>query len=83
MRRADRLFQIVQYLRGGRLITAGDLAERLEVSKRTIYRDIADLMSTGVTIDGEAGIGYIMRSGYDVPPLMFNTAEIAALVTGA
>lgn len=83
MRRADRLFQIVQYLRGGRLITAGDLAERLEVSKRTIYRDIADLMSTGVPIDGEAGIGYIMRSGYDVPPLMFNAAEIAALVTGA
>ena len=83
MRRADRLFQIVQYLRGGRLITAGDLAERLEVSKRTIYRDIADLMSTGVPIDGEAGIGYIMRSGYDVPPLMFNTAEIAAIVTGA
>ena len=83
MRRADRLFQIVQYLRGGRLITAGDLAERLEVSKQTIYRDIADLMSTGVPIDGEAGIGYIMRSVYDLQPLMFNTAEIAALVTGA
>jgi predicted DNA-binding transcriptional regulator YafY len=83
MRRADRLFQIVQYLRGGRLLTADDLAQRLEVSRRTIYRDIADLMSTGVPIDGEAGVGYVMRSGYDVPPLMFTNDEIAALVTGA
>lgn len=83
MRRADRLFQIVQYLRGGRLVTAAMLAGRLEVSERTIYRDIADLQSTGVPIDGEAGIGYIMRSGFDLPPLMFTGAEIVALVTGA
>lgn len=83
MRRADRLFQIVQYLRGGRLVTAAKLAERLEVSERTIYRDIADLQSTGVPIDGEAGIGYIMRSGFDLPPLMFTRDEIVALVTGA
>jgi predicted DNA-binding transcriptional regulator YafY len=83
MRRADRLFQIVQYLRGGRLVTAAILAERLEVSERTIYRDIADLQSTGVPIDGEAGIGYIMRSGFDLPPLMFTREEIVALVTGA
>ncbi len=83
MRRADRLFQIVQYLRGGRLTTAASLAERLEVSERTIYRDIADLQSTGVPIDGEAGIGYIMRSGFDLPPLMFTREEIIALVTGA
>ncbi|MBF6603194.1 MAG: YafY family transcriptional regulator [Sphingorhabdus sp.] len=83
MRRADRLFQIVQYLRGGRLVTAAMLGERLEVSERTIYRDIADLQSTGVPIDGEAGIGYIMRSGFDLPPLMFTRAEIIALVTGA
>lgn len=83
MRRADRLFQIVQYLRGGRLVTAANLAERLEVSERTIYRDIADLQSTGVPIDGEAGIGYIMRSGFDLPPLMFTRDEIVALVTGA
>ncbi|TPG12024.1 helix-turn-helix transcriptional regulator [Sphingomonas oligophenolica] len=82
MRRADRLFQIVQYLRGGRLVTARALAERLEVSDRTIYRDIADLQSTGVPIDGEAGVGYIMRSGYDLPPLMFTREEIVALVTG-
>jgi len=83
MRRADRLFQIVQYLRGGRLVTAARLAKRLEVSERTIYRDIADLQSTGVPIDGEAGIGYIMRSGFDLPPLMFTPEEIVALVAGA
>ncbi|MEZ5910849.1 MAG: YafY family protein [Paracoccaceae bacterium] len=83
MRRADRLFQIVQYLRGGRLWTARKLAERLEVSERTIYRDIADLVGSGVPVEGEAGVGYVMRAGYDLPPLMFNRAEIAALVAGA
>jgi predicted DNA-binding transcriptional regulator YafY len=82
MRRADRLFQIVQYLRGGRLLTAAMLGERLEVSERTIYRDIADLQSTGVPIDGEAGVGYVLRSGYDLPPLMFTRDEIVALVAG-
>ena len=82
MRRADRLFQIVQYLRGGRLVTATMLAERLEVSERTIYRDIVDLQSTGVPIDGAAGVGYVMRSGYDLPPLMFTRDEIVALVAG-
>ncbi|MCV2882618.1 helix-turn-helix transcriptional regulator [Actibacterium sp. XHP0104] len=83
MRRADRLFQIVQYLRGGRLLTARMLAERLEVSERTIYRDIADLIGSGVPIEGEAGVGYLMRAGYDLPPLMFTSDEIAALVAGA
>lgn len=83
MRRADRLFQIVQHLRGGRLVTARMLAERLEVSERTIYRDIADLQSTGVPVDGEAGVGYIMREGFDLPPLMFSRDEIVALVAGA
>jgi predicted DNA-binding transcriptional regulator YafY len=83
MRRVDRLFQIVQYLRGGRLVTAETLAERLEVSKRTIYRDVADLIGSGVPIEGEAGVGYVMRLGYDVPPLMFTNAEISALVAGA
>lgn len=83
MRRADRLFQIVQYLRGGRLVRARQLAEWLEVSERTIYRDIADLQATGVPIDGEAGVGYVMRSGYDLPPLMFSRDEIVALVAGA
>ncbi|MEM9619867.1 MAG: YafY family protein [Pseudomonadota bacterium] len=83
MRRADRLFQIVQHLRGGRLITAMQLSEKLEVSERTIYRDIADLQSSGVPIDGEAGVGYLMRDGYDLPPLMFTRDEIVALVAGA
>lgn len=83
MRRADRLFQIVQHLRGGRLVTARRLSERLEVSERTIYRDIADLQSTGVPIDGEAGVGYILRQGFDLPPLMFTRDEIVALVAGA
>jgi predicted DNA-binding transcriptional regulator YafY len=83
MRRADRLFQIVQHLRSGRLVTAQKLGEWLEVSERTIYRDIADLQSTGVPIDGEAGVGYLMREGFDLPPLMFTRDEIVALVAGA
>ncbi len=83
MRRADRLFQIVQHLRGGRLVTAAQLAERLEVSPRTIYRDIADLIGSGVPLEGEAGVGYVMRAGYDLPPLMFTRAEVTALVAGA
>ena len=83
MRRADRLFQIVQNLRGGRLVTAARLAERLEVSERTIYRDIADLMASGVPIEGEAGVGYVMRAGFEMPPLMFSREEIVALVAGA
>ncbi|MCU0910693.1 MAG: YafY family transcriptional regulator [Rhodobacteraceae bacterium] len=82
MRRADRLFQIVQHLRGGRLLTARALAERLEVSERTIYRDMADLVASGVPIDGEAGVGYLMRAGYDLPPLMFTRDEVVALVAG-
>jgi predicted DNA-binding transcriptional regulator YafY len=83
MRRADRLFQIVQHLRNGRLVTAQKLGTWLEVSERTIYRDIADLQSTGVPIDGEAGVGYMMREGFDLPPLMFTRDEIVALVAGA
>ena len=83
MRRADRLFQIVQYLRGGRLVTEEQLAGRLEVSRRTIYRDVADLIGSGVPIEGEAGMGYVLRAGYDLPPLMFTSDEVAALVAGA
>lgn len=83
MRRADRLFSIIQILRRRRLATAGRLSRELEVSERTIYRDIADLMASGVPIDGEAGIGYILRAGHDLPPLMFTPAEIEALVLGA
>lgn len=83
MRRADRLFQIVQILRMGRLVKAVDLAARLEVSERTIYRDMRDLMSSGVPIDGEAGVGYVMRRGYDLPPLMFTREETEALAVAA
>mgnify|MGYP000279711273 CR=1 FL=1 len=83
MRRADRLFEIVQRLRGGRLVTAQKLAGQLEVSVRTIYRDIADLQATGVPIDGAAGVGYLLRPGYHLPPLMFRPAEIEALIVGA
>jgi predicted DNA-binding transcriptional regulator YafY len=83
LRRADRLFRIVQLLRGGRLMTAQRLGERLEVSPRTIYRDIADLAASGVPIEGEAGVGYILRAGFDLPPLMFSRDEIVALTVGA
>ena len=83
MRRADRLFQIVQVLRKGRLVTAAGLARRLEVSERTVYRDMRDLAASGVPIEGEAGVGYILRQGFDLPPLMFTRDEIEALVVGA
>jgi predicted DNA-binding transcriptional regulator YafY len=83
MRRADRLFEIVQYLRGRRLTTAAQLAQWLEVSERTIYRDVADLVATGVPIDGEAGVGYRIAASFDLPPLMFTFDEIDALVIGA
>jgi predicted DNA-binding transcriptional regulator YafY len=79
-RRADRLFQLVQLIRGRRLSTAEFLAQRLEVSVRTVYRDVADLQSQSVPIEGEAGVGYRMRSGYDLPPLMFTREEAQALV---
>lgn len=84
MRRADRLFQIIQILRTRRAaVTARDLAERLEISERSVYRDIRDLMASGVPIDGEAGVGYLLRRGFDLPPLMFTREEIEALVVGA
>jgi len=82
MRRADRLFRLVQLLRGGRLMTARTLAERLEVSERTVYRDVRDLMLSGVPIEGEAGVGYLLRAGFDLPPLMFDRGEIEAVVLG-
>lgn len=80
MRRADRLFQIVQFIRGRRLTTAAHLAQRLEVSERTIYRDVADLQHQGVPIEGEAGVGYRLGKGFELPPLMFSLDEARALV---
>jgi len=82
MRRADRLFEIVQILRGRRLTTARYLAERLAVSERTVYRDVQDLSLSGVPVLGEAGIGYTLRKGFDVPPLMFDYEEVEALLIG-
>ncbi len=83
MRRADRLFRLVQVLRGRRLVTARALAAKLEVSERTIYRDIRDLTLSGVPIEGEAGMGYVLRRDDDLPPILFDHEEIEALVTGA
>jgi predicted DNA-binding transcriptional regulator YafY len=83
MRRADRLFRIVQHLRGRRLTTAAFLAARLGVSLRTVYRDVRDLSLSGVPVEGEAGVGYRLKAGFDVPPLMFTLNEIEALAVGA
>ena len=84
MRRADRLFQIVQLLRRRRtVVTAAQIAGKLEISERTVYRDIRDLIQAGTPIDGEAGVGYRLQPGYDLPPLMFDREEIQALVLGA
>jgi predicted DNA-binding transcriptional regulator YafY len=83
MRRADRLFQIIQIIRSHRLTTAKQLAEQLEVSVRTVYRDVNDLICSGVPIFGEAGVGYTLKKGYDLPPLMFSQDEIAAITLGA
>lgn len=84
MRRADRLFQIIQILRRStRPVTAAALAGELEVSTRTIYRDMADLIGQRVPIDGEAGLGYVLADDYDMPPLMLTPDEIEAIVLGA
>ena len=83
MRRADRLFLIIHALRGRRTaLPARRLAETLGVSLRTMYRDVADLQLSGVPIEGEAGVGYVLRKGADIPPLMFNADELEALVVG-
>lgn len=84
MRRADRLFQIIQIMRRTRRpVTAEAIAAELEVSKRTLYRDIADLVGQRVPIRGEAGIGYVLDGDFDMPPLMLTPDEIEAAVLGA
>ena len=84
MRRADRLFQIIQILRrSSRPVTAAAIAGEIEVSKRTVYRDIADLVGQRVPIEGEAGFGYLLDPDYDMPPLMLTPDEIEAVVLGA
>ncbi len=83
MRRADRLFRLVEILRSKRLATGSWLAEQLDVSLRTLYRDIRDLSLSGVPIEGEAGVGYRLRYRLDVPPLLFDRAELEALLVGS
>ena len=83
MRKASRLFEIIQILRlAGHPITAQQMADRLEVSERSIYRDIAALQAMRVPIEGERGIGYILRPGFHLPPLMFSAEETEAIVLG-
>lgn len=83
MRRADRLFLVIHALRGRRTaLPARQLAETLDVSVRTVYRDVADLQLSGIPIEGEAGVGYMLRKGSDIPPLMFTSEELEALVVG-
>ncbi|SEB69451.1 helix-turn-helix transcriptional regulator [Terriglobus roseus] len=83
MRRADRLFRIVSLLRSGRMLTGAQLAERLQISPRTLYRDVADLQRTGTPIIGEAGVGYTLRKDDHLPPMHFTPEELTALVLGA
>ncbi len=83
MRRTARLFEVIQILRSdNRVFTAQEIAASLEVSTRTIYRDIQALQSMRTPIDGEVGVGYMMRQGYDLPPLNFSAEEIEAIVVG-
>jgi predicted DNA-binding transcriptional regulator YafY len=84
MRRSDRLFDIIQRLRTAtKPTTAAALAEELEVTPRTVYRDIATLQARRVPIEGAAGIGYVLRRGFDLPPLMFTIDEVEAIAVGA
>ena len=83
MSRFTRMFEIIQLLRSSsRPLTAQAISEELEVAKRTVYRDIVSLQAMRVPIDGEAGVGYVMRPGFDLPPLMFTSEEIEAIAVG-
>lgn len=84
MRSAERLFEIIQVLRRSkRPLTALEIAEELEISRRTVYRDITALIARRVPIRGEAGVGYVLDGGFDLPPLMLTPSEIEAVVLGA
>ncbi len=82
MRRTDRLFEMIQILRDGRLHRASDMAERLEVSVRTIWRDMTTLMASGLPVEGERGVGYILRSPITLPPMILTPEEMEALRLG-
>jgi predicted DNA-binding transcriptional regulator YafY len=83
MRRADRLFQLVQFLRSRRAATGQQIADELRVSLRTVYRDITDLQSSGIPVRGEAGVGYRLERGFELPPLTFTSEELEGLALGA
>jgi predicted DNA-binding transcriptional regulator YafY len=85
VRRAERLFRIVQALREAApgAVTAQELGSRFEVSERTVYRDVAHLIGSGAPIDGEAGVGYVLRPGFDLPPLTFSYEQLDAIALGA
>lgn len=82
MRRTDRLFDLIQILRDGRLHRAGEMAESLGVSVRTIWRDMATLMASGLPVEGERGVGYILRAPITLPPMILTGAELDALRAG-
>jgi predicted DNA-binding transcriptional regulator YafY len=82
MRRTDRLFELIQILRDGRLHTARDMAERLEVSTRTLWRDMATLIASGLPVEGERGVGYLLREPITLPPLTLTPDEVQALTLG-
>ncbi len=83
MRRTDRLFDLIQILRDGRLHRASDLAEHMEVSVRTIYRDMDTLVASGIPVEGERGVGYILRAPVFMPPMALTQVELEALHLGA
>lgn len=82
MRRTDRLFDLIQILRDGRLHRASEMADKLEVSVRTIWRDMATLMASGLPVEGERGVGYILRAPITLPPMILTGAELEALRLG-
>lgn len=82
MKRTDRLFDLIQILRDGRLHRAGEMAERLGVSVRTIWRDMSTLMNSGLPVEGERGVGYILRSPITLPPMILTGSELEALRLG-
>ena len=83
LRRADRLFDILRILRAvARPVTAAAIADELEVTVRTVYRDIVTLQARRIPIEGAAGIGYVLRRGFDLPPLMFTEDEAEAIAVG-
>ena len=83
MKLVERLFQLMRLMRGGRVLTSQYLSAELGVSNRTVYRDIGDLVDSGVPIDGQSGVGFLLRDERDLPAVVFNESELQALALGA